>query len=60
MFLLFLDQGTVGVVGDVTMSASFTCEDPATWRSVHDNYWDVVEAKVKSKKHGKLLKLDKW
>lgn len=42
------------------MSALFTCEDPATWRSVHSNYWDVVEAKVKSKKSGKLLNLDKW
>ncbi|TNN03992.1 hypothetical protein fugu_001021 [Takifugu bimaculatus] len=42
------------------MSALFTCEDPATWRSVHDNYWDVVEAKVKGKTPGKLLILDKW
>ncbi|XP_003961496.1 uncharacterized protein [Takifugu rubripes] len=42
------------------MSALFTCEDPATWRGVHDNYWDVVEAKVKGKTPGKLLILDKW
>lgn len=60
MFILFEAQGAVGVVGNATMSALFTCEDPATWRSVQDNYWDVVEAKVKSKKHGKLMKLDKW
>lgn len=42
------------------MSALFACEDPATWRSVYDKYWDVVEAKAKSKKPGKLLNLDKW
>lgn len=47
-------------LGDATMSALFTCEDPARWRSVHDHYWDVVKAKVKSKKPGKLLNLDKW
>lgn len=43
-----------------TMSALFACEDPATWRSVYDKYWDVVEVKVKGKKPGKLLGLDKW
>lgn len=43
-----------------TMSALFACEDPETWRSVYDKYWDVVEAKVKGKKPGKLLGLDKW
>ncbi|AWP17544.1 Hypothetical protein SMAX5B_020197 [Scophthalmus maximus] len=42
------------------MSALFACEDPASWRSVYDKYWDVVEAKAKSKKPGKLLNLDKW
>lgn len=42
------------------MSALFTCKDPATWRSVHENYWHVVEAKVKSKKLERLLNLDKW
>ncbi|KAM6897581.1 uncharacterized protein FYW49_018878 [Xenentodon cancila] len=38
----------------------FTCEDPAAWRSVFGKYWDVVEAKARGKKAGKLLKLDKW
>lgn len=42
------------------MSDLFTCEEPATWRGVHERYWDVVEAKAKSKKPGKLLSLDKW
>ncbi|XP_074519488.1 uncharacterized protein LOC141785211 [Halichoeres trimaculatus] len=38
----------------------FTCEDPATWRRVLGSYWDVVEAKTKAKKPGKLLSLEKW
>ncbi|XP_030256984.1 uncharacterized protein LOC115571634 [Sparus aurata] len=42
------------------MSALFACEDPATWRGVYEKYWDVVEAKAKGKKPGKLLNLDKW
>lgn len=42
------------------MSALFACEDPDTWRSVCGKYWDVVEAKAKGKKPGKLLNLDKW
>nr|XP_020461954.1 uncharacterized protein LOC109963621 isoform X1 [Monopterus albus] len=42
------------------MSTLFACEEPATWRSVYEKYWDVVEAKAKGKTHGKLLKLDKW
>ncbi|XP_026171012.1 uncharacterized protein LOC113135310 [Mastacembelus armatus] len=42
------------------MSALFACEDPATWRSVYEKYWGVVEAKAKGKTPGKLLKLDKW
>uniref|UniRef100_A0A3B4T9T3 Zgc:112496 n=1 Tax=Seriola dumerili TaxID=41447 RepID=A0A3B4T9T3_SERDU len=42
------------------MSALFACEEPATWRSVYEKYWDVVEAKAKAKKPGKLLNLDKW
>ncbi|XP_040922955.1 uncharacterized protein zgc:112496 [Toxotes jaculatrix] len=42
------------------MSALFACEEPATWRSVYEKYWDVVEAKTKGKKPGKLLNLDKW
>lgn len=42
------------------MSALFACEDPAAWRNVFDKYWDIVEAKVKGKKPGKLLDLDKW
>ena len=42
------------------MSILFACEDPATWRSVYDAYWDVVEAKAKVKKPGKLLNLEKW
>ncbi|XP_067433480.1 uncharacterized protein zgc:112496 [Thunnus thynnus] len=43
------------------MSALFACEDPATWRSVYEKYWGVVEAKeAKGKKPGKLLNLDKW
>lgn len=41
------------------MSLLFACEDPATWRSVYDKYWDVV-AKVKGPKPGKLLNLDMW
>ncbi|KAM7370941.1 hypothetical protein PAMP_010449 [Pampus punctatissimus] len=41
------------------MSALFACEDPATWRSVYEKYWGIVEVK-KSKKPGKLMKLDKW
>ncbi|XP_053269898.1 uncharacterized protein zgc:112496 [Pleuronectes platessa] len=42
------------------MSDLFSCEEPAAWRSVQDKYWDVVEAKSKSKKPGKLLILEKW
>ncbi|XP_019939037.2 uncharacterized protein [Paralichthys olivaceus] len=42
------------------MTDLFACEEPAAWRSVHDKYWDVVEAKAKSKRAGKLLNLDKW
>ncbi|XP_034715736.1 uncharacterized protein zgc:112496 [Etheostoma cragini] len=42
------------------MSTLFACEDPATWRGVYGKYWDVVEAKAKGKKTGKLLNLDKW
>ncbi|XP_020493289.1 uncharacterized protein zgc:112496 [Labrus bergylta] len=42
------------------MSTLFVCEDPSTWRTVYDKYWDVVEAKTKGKKPGKLLSLDKW
>lgn len=42
------------------MSTLFVCEDPAIWRRVYDKYWDVVEAKVKGKKPGKLLTLEKW
>ncbi|XP_049419789.1 uncharacterized protein zgc:112496 [Epinephelus fuscoguttatus] len=42
------------------MSALFACEDPATWRSVYGKYWDVVEARSKAKKPGKLLNLEKW
>ncbi|XP_060885072.1 uncharacterized protein zgc:112496 [Labrus mixtus] len=42
------------------MSSLFVCEDPSTWGTVYDKYWDVVEAKTKGKKPGKLLSLDKW
>lgn len=42
------------------MSALFVCEDPAKWRRVYDKYWDVVEARIKGKTPGKLLKLEKW
>ncbi|KAM9773479.1 uncharacterized protein ACBT44_003072 isoform 2-T2 [Syngnathus typhle] len=42
------------------MSGLFECEHPATWRRVEGKYWDVVEAKSKNKKPGKLLQLDKW
>ncbi|XP_013863630.1 uncharacterized protein zgc:112496 isoform X2 [Austrofundulus limnaeus] len=42
------------------MSALFACEEPATWRSVYEKYWDVVEAQAKSKKSRKLLELEKW
>uniref|UniRef100_UPI0037E970CA uncharacterized protein n=1 Tax=Semicossyphus pulcher TaxID=241346 RepID=UPI0037E970CA len=42
------------------MCTLFACEDPASWRSVYEKYWDVVEAKTKGKKPGKLLSLDKW
>ncbi|XP_041672131.1 uncharacterized protein zgc:112496 [Cheilinus undulatus] len=42
------------------MSALFASEEPSTWRSVYKIYWDVVEAKTKGKKPGKLLSLDKW
>lgn len=42
------------------MSDLFACADAATWRSVYDKYWDVVDAKAKVKKPGKLLSLDKW
>lgn len=42
------------------MTALFACEDPATWRRVQQKYWDVVEAKAKNKKPGKLLNLDNW
>ncbi|XP_056286292.1 uncharacterized protein zgc:112496 isoform X2 [Pseudoliparis swirei] len=44
----------------VAMSSLFACEDPAAWRAVFGNYWDVVEAKSKMKKPGKLLDLEKW
>ncbi|XP_069547591.1 uncharacterized protein [Brachyistius frenatus] len=40
------------------MSALFACDEPATWKSVYEKYWRVVEAKAK--KSGKLLHLDKW
>ncbi|CAL1599230.1 unnamed protein product [Knipowitschia caucasica] len=42
------------------MSALFTCEEPATWRQVHDKYWDVVESRMKGKTPPKLMTLDKW
>ncbi|KAK7919742.1 hypothetical protein WMY93_011026 [Mugilogobius chulae] len=45
------------------MCTLFTCEDPATWRKVHQKYWDVVEAKSTAKTDkapSKLLILDKW
>ncbi|KAJ0015858.1 hypothetical protein NQD34_014148 [Periophthalmus magnuspinnatus] len=47
------------------MCALFTCEDPATWRKVHEKYWDVVQSRMtrqgKTSKTGpKLLTLDKW
>ncbi|XP_028332919.1 uncharacterized protein LOC114481989 isoform X2 [Gouania willdenowi] len=42
------------------MSELFTCGDPVKWRRWLDLYWDVVEAKEKGKKAGKLLNLDKW
>ncbi|KAF7204592.1 putative LOC107388047-like protein, partial [Nothobranchius furzeri] len=42
------------------MAALFACEEPATWRSVYERYWDVVETKAKGKKPGKLLELEKW
>lgn len=42
------------------MSDMFTCEEPATWRSVFQIYWNVVEARMKGKTHQKLLTLDKW
>ncbi|XP_010770460.1 uncharacterized protein [Notothenia coriiceps] len=42
------------------MSSLFSCEEPNTWRTVFGKYWDVVEAKSKSKKPGKLLDLEKW
>lgn len=43
------------------MSALFACEDPSTWRSVYNKYWDVVKIKeARGKKPGKLLSLDKW
>ncbi|KAG7507728.1 hypothetical protein JOB18_042707 [Solea senegalensis] len=42
------------------MSALFACEEPAAWRRVYEKYWEVVEAKSKAKKPGKLLNLEKW
>ncbi|XP_047465244.1 uncharacterized protein zgc:112496 [Mugil cephalus] len=42
------------------MDDLFTCEDAATWRTVYEKYWSVVEVKAKGKKPGKLLNLDKW
>ncbi|XP_003438500.1 uncharacterized protein zgc:112496 [Oreochromis niloticus] len=42
------------------MSALFACEEPAAWRKVYEKYWDVVEAKAKVKKPGKLLDLERW
>uniref|UniRef100_A0A8C7XQ96 Zgc:112496 n=1 Tax=Oryzias sinensis TaxID=183150 RepID=A0A8C7XQ96_9TELE len=42
------------------MSGLFVCEEPNIWRKVYDKYWNVVEAKAQGKKHGNLLKLDKW
>ncbi|XP_034564680.1 uncharacterized protein zgc:112496 [Notolabrus celidotus] len=39
---------------------SDTTTNPATWRRVYEGYWDVVEAKAKAKKPGKLLSLEKW
>lgn len=42
------------------MSALFACEEPAAWRKVYEAYWDVVEAKTKVKKPGKLLDLERW
>lgn len=44
------------------MSALFGCEDPDTWRSVYERYWETVEAKTNAKKGGKvkLLNLEKW
>ncbi|KAK5850697.1 hypothetical protein PBY51_001552 [Eleginops maclovinus] len=42
------------------MSALFACEEPETWRRVFGKYWDVVGAKSKAKKPGKLLNLEKW
>ena len=46
----------------MSRSSLFACEDPAQWRRVYDQYWDVVEARsaVKGKKFGKLLPLEKW
>ncbi|XP_072313002.1 uncharacterized protein [Eucyclogobius newberryi] len=40
--------------------ALFTCEEPATWRRVHQKYWVVVEARRTGKTPSKLLTLDKW
>uniref|UniRef100_A0A8C6UFA6 Zgc:112496 n=1 Tax=Neogobius melanostomus TaxID=47308 RepID=A0A8C6UFA6_9GOBI len=42
------------------MCALFTCEDPSSWKRVHQKYWDVVEAKGQGKTPLKLLTLDKW
>lgn len=42
------------------MCALFTCEKPSSWREVHQKYWDVVEARGKSKTPSKLLTLDEW
>jgi len=40
----------------------FTCEDPAVWRGIYDQYWTVIQAKsaLNGKASGKLLQLDKW
>lgn len=42
------------------MCTLFTCEEPASWRRVHQKYWEVVEARSKGKTPSKLLNLDKW
>lgn len=42
------------------MSILFTCEEPSSWRRVHQKYWEVVEARSKGKTPTKLFTLDKW
>ncbi|XP_008312425.1 uncharacterized protein zgc:112496 [Cynoglossus semilaevis] len=42
------------------MSSLFNCKEPATWRRMFEKYWDVVEAKSKSKKPGKLWNHETW